>query len=70
MLKKHLKGIRERFPNYRKDVERLEGQISEFYKQKESDRNPLKNAEEILEDDYGMIDGIVNNGKKTDCLEL
>ena len=25
--------------------------------------NPLKNAEMVLEDDYGMIDGIINNGK-------
>ena len=25
--------------------------------------NPLKNAEMCLEDDYGMIDGIINNGK-------
>ncbi len=70
MLKMHLEGIRERFPDYKKDVERLEGQISEFYKQKEADRNPLKNAEEMLEDDFGMIDGIVNNGKKRDGLEL
>ena len=26
--------------------------------------NPLKNAEMMLEDDYGMIDGIINNGHK------
>ena len=26
--------------------------------------NPLKNAEMALEDDYGMIDGIINNGAK------
>lgn len=25
--------------------------------------NPLKNAELAMEDDYGMIDGIINNGK-------
>ena len=25
--------------------------------------NHLKNAEMTLEDDYGMIDGIINNGK-------
>ena len=25
--------------------------------------NPLKNAEMALEDDYGMLDGIINNGK-------
>ena len=26
--------------------------------------NPLKNAEMVVEDDYGMIDGIINNGPK------
>ena len=26
--------------------------------------NPLKNAEMMLEDDYNMIDGIINNGPK------
>ena len=26
--------------------------------------NPLKNAEMMMEDDYGMIDGIINNGPK------
>ena len=26
--------------------------------------NPLRNAEMALEDDYGMIDGIINNGPK------
>ena len=25
---------------------------------------PLKNAEMQMEDDYGMIDGIINNGKR------
>lgn len=25
---------------------------------------PLKNAEMMLEDDYGMIDGVINNGKR------
>lgn len=28
--------------------------------------NPLKKVEEMLEDDYGMIDGIINNGSKKD----
>ena len=28
-----------------------------------SQNNPLKNAEMSMEDDYGMIDGIINNGK-------
>ena len=27
-------------------------------------QNPLKNAEMAMEDDYGMIDGIINNGPK------
>ena len=27
-------------------------------------QNPLKAAEMSLEDDYGMIDGIINNGPK------
>ena len=27
-------------------------------------QNPLKNAEMTVEDDYGMIDGIINNGTK------
>ena len=26
--------------------------------------NPLKNAEMAVEDDYGMIDGILNNGQR------
>ena len=30
----------------------------------ESPENYLKNAEMAMEDDYGMIDGIINNGKK------
>ena len=34
-------------------------QIPEFLPQ-----NPLKNAEMTVEDDYGMIDGIINNGTK------
>lgn len=32
--------------------------------------NYLKNAEMVLEDDYGMIDGIVNNGPKKTVAEL
>ena len=28
--------------------------------------NPLRTAEMTLEDDYGMIDGIINNGPKED----
>ena len=32
--------------------------------------NPLKNAEMAVEDDYGMIDGIINNGQKPTVAEL
>ena len=35
-----------------------------------SQNNPLKNAEMALEDDYGMIDGIINNGKAPGKEEL
>ena len=31
--------------------------------------NPLRTAEMTLEDDYGMIDGIINNGRKGEELE-
>ena len=34
-------------------------QVPEFF----SD-SPLKKVEELLEDDYGMIDGIINNGDR------
>lgn len=30
------------------------------------DTNSLKKVEELLEDDYGMIDGIINNGSKSE----
>jgi antirestriction protein ArdC len=32
--------------------------------------NPLKNTEMAVEDDYGMIDGIINNGPKATVAEL
>ena len=32
-------------------------------------RNPLRTAEMTLEDDYGMIDGVINNGKRGEELE-
>ena len=32
--------------------------------------NPLKNAEMAMEDDYGMIDGVINNGPKPTVSEL
>ena len=32
--------------------------------------NPLKNAEMSVEDDYGMIDGIINNGPRQTVAEL
>ena len=31
--------------------------------------NPLRNAEMTLEDDYGMIDGVINNGRRGEELE-
>ena len=31
--------------------------------------NPLRTAEMTLEDDYGMIDGIINNGRRSEELE-
>ena len=31
--------------------------------------NYLKNAEMAMEDDYGMLDGLVNNGKKEESAE-
>ena len=34
-------------------------QVSEFFAS-----NPLEKVEELLEDDYGMIDGIINNGDR------
>ena len=32
--------------------------------------NPLRNAEMALEDDYDMIDGCINNGRKNDAVQL
>ena len=32
--------------------------------------NYLKSAEEMLEDNYGMIDGIINNGSKAEKTSL
>ena len=34
--------------------------VPEFF-----EHNPLAKVEELLEDDYGMIDGIINNGEKS-----
>lgn len=34
-----------------------------------SSKNALRNAEMGVEDDYGMIDGIINNGKQPSVLE-
>lgn len=34
-------------------------QVPEFFAS-----NPLEKVEELLEDDYGMIDGIINNGNR------
>lgn len=29
------------------------------------DPNPIKTMEELVEDDYGMIDGVINNGSRS-----
>ena len=34
-------------------------EVPEFF-----EHNPLEKVEELLEDDYGMIDGIINNGDR------
>ena len=67
-----LEEIEGRFPEYKQRVQMMVGKIGEFFIQRDMDWNYLKNAEEAVEDDYGMIDGIVNNGKKMrwDSLEL
>lgn len=31
--------------------------------------NPLRTAEMTLEDDYGMIDGVINNGRRGEEME-
>ena len=31
--------------------------------------NPLEKVEELLEDDYGMIDGIINNGSRKEEMD-
>src|SRR5699024_285314 len=41
----------------------LGGQIRAIPLEPEND-NPLRTAEMTLEDDYGMIDGVINNGRK------
>ena len=64
-----LQEIESRFPKYRQKVQQMGGEMGEFFSQRGVDWNYLKNAEETVEDDYGMIDGIVNNGKKKSDLE-
>ena len=46
----------------------LGGQIIAVPVEPEKD-NPLRTAEMTLEDDYGMIDGIINNGRRGEELE-
>lgn len=48
-------------------LDRIEAIVSETEKVKEEAQKKgdyLKNAEIQMEDDYGMIDGIINNGEK------
>lgn len=65
-----LKEIESRLPEYKQKAQLMAGKIGEFFSQRDADWNYLKNAEEAVEDDYGMIDGIVNNGKKKADLEI
>lgn len=60
-------------------VLKQEGQITSYYTDSFgfeklpgflSQDNPLRNAEMSIEDDYGMIDGIINNGSKEDRVTL
>ena len=44
----------------------IKGQIMSVPMEQE---NPLRTAEMTLEDDYGMIDGIINNGRRGEELE-
>ena len=46
----------------------LGGQIIAIPVEPERD-NPLRTAEMTLEDDYGMIDGVINNGRKGEEIE-
>ena len=46
----------------------LGGQIIAIPIEPERD-NPLRTAEMTLEDDYGMIDGVINNGRKGEEIE-
>ena len=59
---------------FREDRQRCYRVLSDYYHYCDSvgftqipgflPQNPLKNAEMAMEDDYGMIDGIINNGPK------
>ena len=57
-------------PSYRVtavfEVPDVDGQIIALPVEPE---NPLRTAEMTLEDDYGMIDGVLNNGRRGEELE-
>lgn len=59
-----MQEIESRFLKYRQKVQLMAGKIGEFFSQRGIDWNYLKYAEETIEADYGMIDGIVNNGTR------
>jgi putative CHC2 zinc finger protein len=48
-----------------KDAEKTQNEVKEQHELQETE-NYLKNAEMVMEDDYGMIDGIINNGEKAE----
>ena len=48
--------------------ETAHGPLPSAAEQPEKD-NPLRTAEMTLEDDYGMIDGVINNGRRGEELE-
>ena len=70
VIMQDLQDIESSFPAYREKAQLLAGRIGEFFSQRDVDWNYLKNEEKVLADDYGMIDGIVNNGKKKDVLDI
>ena len=48
-----------------KEADKAQDEVKEQHEQQEAE-NYLKNAEMMMEDDYGMIDGIINNGEKAE----
>ena len=59
-------GFASLLPGHRPEVHRAFQTIGSVPAEPE---NPLRTAEMPLEDDYGMIDGIINNGHRGEELE-